>query len=261
MLPGRRRLLQDVVRAGQREPRGRGRRRRAGGAPASPRSGSPTCRRASRSSRSRRGRSCCGRRSASCSRTRCSCPASTSPGSPPGLRPGRRRPRRGRRRPRLGKNSRLYKRLVYDLQVAQDVAAFQQAAPRSRRPSWSTVTARAGHGLREILRARRRGDRPAAQEPPTERELDALPATRPRRRSTTAWSGWAGSAARPTSSTPTTSRTGNPDFFEEDLARYRALSPERRAGRGIALPRARDGCSSRSCPRGRRTSRCAEVTR
>ncbi len=50
-------------------------------------------------------------------------------GDPPVLRPRRRRSRRGRRAcSPSGKNSRLYKRLVYDLQVAQDVTAYQGSA-------------------------------------------------------------------------------------------------------------------------------------
>ncbi len=48
-----------------------------------------------------------------------------------------------------GKNSRLYKRLVYDLQIAQDVSAFQ--ASQKQISSFEIVaTARAGHSLPEI---------------------------------------------------------------------------------------------------------------
>ena len=36
--------------------------------------------------------------------------------------------------------------------------------------------------------------------------------------------------------------TGDPDYFEEDLARYRALAPDRRAGGGPAVPRRRGAC-------------------
>jgi predicted Zn-dependent peptidase len=68
-----------------------------------------------------------------------------------------------------GKNSRLYKRLVYELQVAQDVAALQGSnAPAST--FTVEVTARAGHCLEEILRLVDEELLRLQSEPPTERE-------------------------------------------------------------------------------------------
>ncbi|HEX7236221.1 MAG TPA: pitrilysin family protein, partial [Gammaproteobacteria bacterium] len=49
-----------------------------------------------------------------------------------------------------GKNSRLYKRLVYDLQIAQDVAAFQQSAALGSQYE-IIATARPGHTAAELL--------------------------------------------------------------------------------------------------------------
>jgi zinc protease len=122
-----------------------------------------------------------------------------------------------------GKNSRLYKRLVYELQVAQDVTAFQDPGALAS-VFLVIVTARSGHGLEEIRRlvdeeiAHLRGG------PPTERELvrfqnrteagyyDALERV----------GGFGGKADR---LNDYYFYTGNPDYFEEDLARYRALAP------------------------------------
>ncbi len=122
-----------------------------------------------------------------------------------------------------GKNSRLYKRLVYDLQVAQDVAAFQGSAALAS-TFMVTVTARAGHGLPEILRLVDEEIARLAQEPPAEREL-----TRFLNRTEAGFydrlervGGFGGKADQLNAYY---FATGNPDFFEEDLARYRALSP------------------------------------
>ena len=58
-----------------------------------------------------------------------------------------------------GKNSRLYKRLVYDLQVAQDVSAVQQSEQLAS-IFQIAVTARAGPRPRGDREARPGGDRP-----------------------------------------------------------------------------------------------------
>ena len=122
-----------------------------------------------------------------------------------------------------GKNSRLYKRLVYDLQVAQDVAAFQESAALAS-TFMVTVTARAGHGLEEIRRLVDEEIARLASEPPTERET-----TRFQNQTEAAFfdrlervGGFGGKADQLNAYY---SRTGNPDYFEEDLARYRALGP------------------------------------
>ena len=97
-----------------------------------------------------------------------------------------------------GKNSRLYKRLVYDMQIAQDVSAFQ--ASQALASSFQIVaTPRPGHTVEElqkvideeIAEAAARGRRPRAS--------SSARSTRSRRRSTTGWSASAASAARPIS--------------------------------------------------------------
>ena len=122
-----------------------------------------------------------------------------------------------------GKNSRLYKRLVYDLQVAQDVTAYQGSAALAS-TFQVIVTARAGHGLPEILRLVDEEIARLAQEPPAEREL-----TRFLNRTEAGFydrlervGGFGGKADQLNAYY---FATGNPDFYEEDLARYRALSP------------------------------------
>ncbi len=122
-----------------------------------------------------------------------------------------------------GKNSRLYKRLVYDLQVAQDVTAYQGSAALAS-TFQVIVTARAGRALPEILRLVDEEIARLAQEPPAEREL-----TRFLNRTEAGFydrlervGGFGGKADQLNAYY---FATGNPDFFEEDLARYRALSP------------------------------------
>jgi zinc protease len=122
-----------------------------------------------------------------------------------------------------GKNSRLYKRLVYDLQVAQDVAASQESAALAS-TFMVIVTARAGHGLEEIRRFVDEEIARLAAEPPAEREL-----VRFLNRTEASFfdrlervGGFGGKADQLNAYH---FRTGNPDYFEEDLARYRALSP------------------------------------
>jgi zinc protease len=122
-----------------------------------------------------------------------------------------------------GRNSRLYRRLVYDLQVAQDVTAFQDS--QGLASSFNLiVTARSGRGLEEI---RRLVDEEIARlqaAPPDEREL-----VRFQNRTEAAFfdrlervGGFGGKADQ---LNLYFFRTGNPDYFEEDLARYRALAP------------------------------------
>ena len=126
-----------------------------------------------------------------------------------------------------GKNSRLYKRLVYDMQIAQDVSAFQAVAgavvvvpDRSpRRGPGHTVEELQKVIDEEIAEAAARGaDRArgrARAQPDRGVVLQPHGARRRIRRQ-------GRSAER-----ATTPSTGDPDWFDEDLARYRALSPSR----------------------------------
>lgn len=120
-----------------------------------------------------------------------------------------------------GKNSRLYKRLVYELQIAQNVFAFQSSGELGS--SFRIVaTARSGHGLDELERVIQEEIDRIKDEPPTDREvqravnqfearfLDGLERI----------GGFGGKADRLNGYYM---RTGNPDYFNEDLARYKAV--------------------------------------
>jgi zinc protease len=122
-----------------------------------------------------------------------------------------------------GKNSRLYRRLVYDLQVAQDVNAFQGSNALAS-TFLVIVTARTGHTLEEI---RTLVDEEIARlwaEAPSAREV-----TRFQNKTEAGFfdrlervGGFGGKADQLNAYY---SATGDPDYFEEDLARYRALAP------------------------------------
>ena len=122
-----------------------------------------------------------------------------------------------------GKNSRLYKRLVYELQVAQDVNAGQGSQGLASTFS-IVVTARSGHGLEEIRKLVDEEVAKLKDAPPTERELERF-----QNRTEAGFfdrlervGGFGGKADQLNAYY---FRTGNPDSFEEDLARYRALAP------------------------------------
>jgi len=120
-----------------------------------------------------------------------------------------------------GKNSRLYKRLVYDLQIAQDVSASQNSAGLGSM-FLVTATAREGHGLAELEKVIDEEIAKIQNEPPSTRELEravnqiefffyrALERV----------GGFGGKADR---LNLYEFYTGRPDYFAEDLARYTSL--------------------------------------
>jgi zinc protease len=121
-----------------------------------------------------------------------------------------------------GKNARLYKRLVYDLQIAQDVNAFQQSQALGS-VFVIIATARPGQSLEKIqqvideeldkLRVAPADDREMA------RVLNQVEANFYRQMERVG--GFGGKADQLNGYY---TRTGMPDYFEEDLARYRAVS-------------------------------------
>ncbi len=122
-----------------------------------------------------------------------------------------------------GKNSRLYKRLVYDMQIAQDVSAFQQSGMLGS--SFLIVaTARPGKTLAEIQMVideeidRLRREPPDARE--VERAVNQIEASFYRRMERV---GGFGGKADQLNAYYTAG--GSPDYFAEDLARYTSLSP------------------------------------
>jgi zinc protease len=121
-----------------------------------------------------------------------------------------------------GKNSRLYKRLVYELQVAQDVAAYQQSAGLASTFD-VVVTARSGKTLEELRALVDAEITRLREQPPTERELtrvknqtEATLLTRLER-----VGGFGGKADLLNSYYFS---AGNAGYFQEDLARTTALS-------------------------------------
>src|SRR3954470_11815142 len=128
-----------------------------------------------------------------------------------------------------GKNSRLYKRLVYDLQIAQDVTAFQASAALDSQFQ-IVVTARPGDPQSTpaalIDRIRTIVDEEIAklqQTPPAAREfqraINQIEASFYNRMESVGGFGGTGDQLN-----AYYTATGNPDYFNEDLSRYRALS-------------------------------------
>lgn len=122
-----------------------------------------------------------------------------------------------------GKNSRLYKRLVYDMQIAQNVSAFQSSAELASE-FCIIATARSGHDLNELETVIQQELNRLKAEGPTEREvtrainqyeagfLDRLERI-------------GGFGGKSDQLNGYYFRTGNPDYFNEDFARYKALAP------------------------------------
>ena len=138
-----------------------------------------------------------------------------------------------------GKNSRLYKRLVYELQIAQDVAAYQAS---SRLSSYFLIiaTARTGHSLPELEAVIQQEIDRLKDQPPALREVQRVvnqfeAAFLSRMERIGSFGGKADQLNYYYST------TGNPDYFNEDLARYKALDPEdvRNAAQTYLLDKAR----------------------
>ena len=157
-----------------------------------------------------------------------------------------------------GKNSRLYKRLVYDTQMAQDVYAVQQSGALGS--SFVVVaTARRGHTAGQLRQAideeidRLRREPPDTRE--VERAINGIEASFYRRMQRVG--GFGGKADLLNTYYMA---AGNPDFFAEDLARYRALTatdvqaavarwlPDDRRVELIVEPAAKDAGGSAAAP-------------
>jgi zinc protease len=122
-----------------------------------------------------------------------------------------------------GKNSRLYKRLVYDDQIAQDVSAFQSSGALGS--SFLIVaTARRGHTAEELQKAideeidKLRRSPPDARE--VQRALNQVEASFYR-----AMERVGGFGGKADQLNAYYFAGGGPDFFAEDLGRYTSLTP------------------------------------
>jgi zinc protease len=120
-----------------------------------------------------------------------------------------------------GKNSRLYKRLVYELQIAQDVQAFQQSQVLGS-AFYLQATARPGKTVEELQKVIDEEIDKLAAAPPEPRELErALNQIEASFLRQAERVGGFGGKANQLNAYYT--NTGTPDFFNEDLARYRSL--------------------------------------
>jgi zinc protease len=117
-----------------------------------------------------------------------------------------------------GKNSRLYKRLVYDMQIAQDVSAFQSSASLSS-SFWIIATARAGHTLAELESVIHEEIGRMKKEGPTDREVQRAV----NQFEASFLDGLETSAGKADQLNHYFVRTGNPDYFNEDLSRYKSV--------------------------------------
>ncbi len=122
-----------------------------------------------------------------------------------------------------GKNSRLYKRLVYDTQMAQSVAAFQQSQALGS-SFLIMATARPGHTAGEMQKAIDEELERLRREPPQPRELERavneIEASFYRQMERVG--GFSGVAEQMNGYY---FAGGNPDYFAEDLARFKAVAP------------------------------------
>jgi zinc protease len=135
-----------------------------------------------------------------------------------------------------GKNSRLYKRLVYEMQIAQDVNAGQASARLSS--SFQIIaTARPGHTVAELQKVIDEEIEKLQKTGPTDHELqrsvNQIEASFYKRMERVG--GFAGKADQLNAYY---TETGHPDYFNQDLSRYRVLSAaDVRAAAQKYLPR------------------------
>jgi zinc protease len=124
----------------------------------------------------------------------------------------------------LGKNSRLYKRLVYELEVAQDVQASQDSAALAS--AFSIVaTARSGAKLDELRALVDEELQKLRERAPTARELERF-RNQVESRFYDRLERIGGFGGKADQLNNYFFATGNPDYFEEDLSRYQALAPK-----------------------------------
>src|SRR4051812_46524883 len=121
-----------------------------------------------------------------------------------------------------GKNSRLYKRLVYDMQIAQDVNAFQ-GSQQLASTFQVVATPQPGHTVAELQKVIDEEIQKLQREPPTahelERSVNQIESSFFDRMERVG--GFGGKADQLNAYY---TFTGDPDWFNEDLARYRAVS-------------------------------------
>jgi zinc protease len=120
-----------------------------------------------------------------------------------------------------GKNSRLYKRLVYDLQIAQSVYSYQDPK-KFGSELYLVANARPGVSLSQLEKVIQEEIDNLKQQAPTEREMqramNQLESSFLRQMESSG--GFSGKANQ---LNQYYYYTGNPDYFNEDLQRYKAI--------------------------------------
>jgi zinc protease len=119
-----------------------------------------------------------------------------------------------------GKNSRLYRRLVYDEQIAQDVGAFNYSQLLSG-DFYLTLTGREGTSLDRLESAALEEIQKLAATPPTDEELQRVKSSV----ETQLIGGLETLGTRADLLNQYLYYTGDPDHVAEELAQYRALTP------------------------------------
>src|SRR5204862_150663 len=152
-----------------------------------------------------------------------------------------------------GKNSRLYKRLVYDMQIAQEVSASQASAQLSSQFE-IVATPRPGHTVDELKTVideevqRLQREEPSAHE--LERSINQIEASFYNRMERVGGFGGKGDQLNAYFTS-----TGIPDWFNEDLARSGRPVRGRESDRGDARGRRGVPLGARNCGRSRLSRR------
>lgn len=120
-----------------------------------------------------------------------------------------------------GKNSRLYKRLVYDLQIAQNVSCYQGSS-KFASEFHIAVTARPGIGLTQVEKIVQEEIERLKNELPTERELNRV-VSQGESRFLAQIERSGGFSGKANQLNEYYFYTGNPDYFNEDLQRFKAV--------------------------------------
>lgn len=123
-----------------------------------------------------------------------------------------------------GKNSRLYKRLVYEMQIAQDVYASQESQ-RQVGSFQIVATAHAGHTLTEIEKVIQEEIDRIKKEFPTKREVERA-ANQYEASFINRLERIGSFGGKADQLNAYFYATGNPDYFNEDLSRYRAIDTD-----------------------------------
>jgi zinc protease len=122
-----------------------------------------------------------------------------------------------------GKSSRLYRRLVYEMQIATMVVGFQDAG-RLDGKFEIISTARPGHDLNEIQRVIDEEVRRIAETGPTPRELERVQNS-DEAQFLDGMERVGGFSGKANQLNYYNYFAGTPDFFQRDLDRYRSLTP------------------------------------